>query len=70
MIEFREDWINIDGKVKYNPIELKTDEDVKKMWRSFQCRITKGPIKLDARISRSVDDIMEMLKHPESYDSV
>ncbi|KAI5446283.1 hypothetical protein KIW84_014211 [Lathyrus oleraceus] len=49
-IEFREDLIDIDGRVKYNLIELKTDGDVKKMWRSFRRRITKESIELDVRL--------------------
>ena len=43
-IEFWEDWIDTNGMVKYNLIELKNDEDVKAMWKSFRCRITKGLI--------------------------
>ena len=69
-IEFRENWIDTNGRVKYNLIELKTDEDVKEMWRSFRRRITKGPIELDAKLSRFVDDIMEILKCPEASGSV
>lgn len=45
------------------------DEDVKEMRRSFRRRITKGPIELDAKISRFVDDIMKMMKRPESSGS-
>lgn len=56
--------------VKYNLIDLKTDEDLKAMWRSYQCMLTKGPIEFDATISRFVDDIIKMLKHPESSGSV
>lgn len=63
-IVFCEYWINIDRMVKCNLIELKIDEDVKEIWRSFRRRIIKGPIELDARLSRSVDDIMQMLKRP------
>ncbi|XP_058755606.1 uncharacterized protein LOC131628809 [Vicia villosa] len=64
-IEFREDCIDSNGRVKCNLIELKTDEDVKTMWKSFRRRITKGSIELDAHIIRFVDDIIKMLKHPE-----
>lgn len=28
-IEFHDDWIDIDGRMKYNLIELKIDEDMK-----------------------------------------
>ncbi|XP_058725458.1 uncharacterized protein LOC131596731 [Vicia villosa] len=68
-IEFREDWIDTNGRVKYNLIELKNDENVKTMWKSFRRRITKGPIELDAQIQRSVDDIMKCLIRLESSGS-
>lgn len=67
--EYREDWIDTDGRVKYNLVELKTNEDVKDMCRSFCCMITKGPIELDAKISRFVNDIMKMMKRPQSSGS-
>ncbi|XP_058727019.1 uncharacterized protein LOC131598432 [Vicia villosa] len=69
-VEFWEDWIDTNERVKYNLIELKNDEDVKAMWKSFCRRITKGPIELDAEIRRSLDDIMKCLKRPESSKSV
>src|ERR1051325_7141091 len=64
-IEFREDYIGIDGWMKYNLIELKNDEDVKAMWKLFHRRIIKSLIELDAEIRRSVYDIMKCLKHPD-----
>ncbi|XP_050914747.1 uncharacterized protein LOC127129638 [Lathyrus oleraceus] len=69
-IEFHKDWIDTDVRVKYNLIEFMTDEDVKEMWRSFFRMITKWSIELYVRLSRSVDDIMEMLKRQESSGSV
>lgn len=69
-IEFREEWIDTDGRMKYNFIELKTDGDLKVMWRSYHRRLTKGLIEFDARISRYADDIIKMLKHSESSDCV
>lgn len=69
-IEFREDWINNDGRVKYNFIELKTDEDLKIMWRSYHHRLTNGPIEFDATIFIFVDTIFKMLKRLESSGSV
>ena len=56
--------------MKYNLVELKTNENVEDMWSLFCCSITKGPMELDVKISRSVDDIMNMTKHPESSGSV
>lgn len=61
-IEFHEYWIDTNGMVKYNLIELKTDEDVTVMWISFRCRLTKVMIELDTKTSRSVDDIIKMMK--------
>lgn len=69
-IEFYEDWIDTDRRVKYNLIKSKADEDVKDIWRSFHRRLTKGSIKLDAKVSRSVDDIIKMMKRLESSESV
>ncbi|XP_050896827.1 uncharacterized protein LOC127103621 [Lathyrus oleraceus] len=68
-IEFREDWIDTDGRMKYNLIELKTCENVKDIWRSFPRRITNGSIELDAKISRSIDDIMKRMRRLESSGS-
>lgn len=56
--------------MNYNLIELKTDEDLKEMRRSFRCRITKRSTELDARLSRSVEDITEILKRPKLSSSV
>lgn len=56
--------IDIDGGMKYDRIELKSDEDLKIMWRTYHCRLTKGPIEFDATISRFIDDIIKMLKSP------
>ena len=58
-VEFHEDWIDTDGRVKYKLVKLKTDDDVKDVRRSFHRRITKGSIELDANIPRSVEDIMK-----------
>lgn len=69
-IEFRASWIDTDGNVKYNHIKLKTDEDLKIIWRTYHCRLTKGPIEFDAVISKFVDDIIKMLKRPESSSIV
>lgn len=63
-IKFREDQVDSNGNVKCNRIELKTDEDVTVLQRSFRRWLTKGPIELDAKISRFVDDIIKMMKHP------
>lgn len=48
--------------VKYDRIELKSDEDLRVMWRTYHHRLTKGLIEFDAEVSRLVDDIIKMLK--------
>lgn len=69
-IEFRAPSIDIEEKVKYNNIELKNDEDLNVMWKTYHHRPTKGTIEFDVAIARSVDDIIKMLKRPESSSSV
>lgn len=69
-IEFCVDWIDTDGKVNYQFIELKTYEDLKVMWRTYHHRLTKGSIEFDANILRFFENIIKMLKHPESLDGV
>ena len=56
--------------MKYNLIELNTDEDLKVMWRTYHRKLTKGPIKFDAIIYRFVGDIIKMLKRPKSSSSI
>lgn len=63
-IEFLAPWVNIGGRVKYDCIELETDEDLKVMWVIYHHRLTKGPIEFGVIISRSIDDIIKMLKCP------
>lgn len=65
-IEFRAPSIDIEGKVKYNNFDLKTDEDLKVRWRTYRYRLTKGPIEFDATIVKFVDDIIKILTCPES----
>lgn len=63
-------WVDTDARVKYDYIELKSDKDLKVMWKTYHCRLTKGPNEFDVIISRPVDDIIKMLKHPEFSCSV
>lgn len=69
-IVFYATWININGRVKYDQIKLKIDEDMKAIWKTYHRRLTKGPTKFDATISKSIDDIINMLCHLESPVSV
>lgn len=51
-------------------MELNIDEYLKVMWRTYHCRVTKGLIEFDATITRSVNDIIKMLKRLESSGCV
>lgn len=62
-IWFRINLIDNEGKAAYKLIELKTDKDLKAIWRTIHHRITKRSIEFKEQISRFVDDIIEMLKH-------
>lgn len=69
-IEFRAPWIDTGIRVKYNYIKLKTDEDLKVMWRTYHCELTKKSIKFDVTIFSFIDNIIKMLKRPESFVNV
>lgn len=50
------------GKIEFNNFELNTDVDVKAMWNTFFRFKTKIMLELEAMISRSIKDIVKMLK--------
>lgn len=62
--------IDNEGKVKFNHFELKIEEDLRVTWSTFQRYKTKGPIKVDTIVMRSVDGIIKMLKYSESSSDV
>lgn len=45
--------------------EQKTDEDLQIMWNTFYHYASKGPIEVDAKIERSVSNIIDMLQRLE-----
>lgn len=65
--EYRLLSISNESKIEFNNDELKTDADVRAMWNTFFCFETKVSIKLEAMISRPVEDIVKMLKRPPRY---
>lgn len=60
-IEFRADWIDTDGSMKYELMKLNTDEDLKVMQRTYHRRLIKGLIEFDVTITIFVDNIIKML---------
>lgn len=54
----------------FDNFELHTNKDLKDMWNTYHRYETKGLIKVNATIARLVDDIIKMLKRPESSSNV
>lgn len=69
-IGYRAPWMDIEGNVKYINIELKAEEDLNVIWRTHHPRQTKGPVKFDATIAISIDNIIKMLRYLKSSSSV
>jgi hypothetical protein len=67
-IDYRKPSIRSDGSVKFSKMQLKNDDDVRTMFSIYSQYSTKGPIELDAKLTRSVDAILANLKHPEDED--
>lgn len=65
--EYRWSSINNDDNIEYNNYELKTDANVRTMLNIFFCFETKVLIELDVTISKTVEDIVKMLKRPPKY---
>ena len=65
--EYHSSSIDNRGKIEFNDFELKTDVDVRAMRNTFFRFETKVPLELKATISRSVEDIMKILKRPPEY---
>lgn len=59
--------INDVCKIEFNNYELKTDANVRVVWKIFLRFETKVLIKVEATISRSIEDIVKMLKCPHGY---
>lgn len=69
-IEYHSPSIDNEGKIWFSKFELKMDGDLKLMWSTYHRYETNGLIKVDATITRSVNDIIKILKHPESSSNV
>ena len=67
-VDYRKPSIRSDGSVKFSKMQLKNDDDVRTMFSIYSQHSTKGPIELDAKLTRSVDAILANLKHPEDED--
>jgi hypothetical protein len=49
-------------------MKIQNDADVRTMFSIFSQYNRKGPIELDAKLTRSVNAILECLKGPEDED--
>lgn len=66
-IEYRSPSFGNREKIEFSKFELKTQADVWAMWNTFFRFETKISFELEARISRSIGDILKMLKRPPEY---
>lgn len=55
--------IDNEGKIKFS--RLQTDADLRVMWSIFHRYATKCPIKVDATLVRSTNNIIKMMKRRE-----
>jgi hypothetical protein len=67
-VDYRKPSIRSDGSITFSKMQLKNDDDVRTMFSIYSQYSTKGPIELDAKLTRSVDAILANLKHPEDED--
>lgn len=66
-VEYRSSSIDNGGKIEFSKFELKTQVDVRVAWKKFFYFEIKVPLMLEATISRSIEDILKMLKRPPGY---
>jgi hypothetical protein len=57
-----------DGSISFNNMKLQNNEDIRTMFSTFSQYNTKGPIELDATLTRSVDAILARLNRPEDEE--
>ena len=67
-VEYRKPSLRSDGTVAFSKMQLHNDDDIHNMFSIYSQYITKGPIELDAKLTRSVDAILANLKHPDDED--
>lgn len=59
-----------EDKIEFNNYEFKTDAYVRAMWNTIFCFEIKVLVEVEATISRSIEDILKMLKRPLGYQNV
>lgn len=69
-IEYHSPLIDNKENISFNKFELKTNEDLKVMWNIYHRYKTKCLIEVDVTIATSVNDIIKMLKRPESFSTI
>jgi hypothetical protein len=57
-----------DGRLTFTNMKLENNEDIRTMFSIHSQYSTKGPIELNAKLTRSVDAILARLKRPEDGD--
>ena len=66
-LEYRSPSVDNEGNVVFNKVELKNQDDVMAMWRTFFGFEEKYPLGFEATVRRTVDEILKMCKRPPGY---
>ncbi|KAK2458085.1 hypothetical protein QL285_005284 [Trifolium repens] len=62
-VEYRRLSVCSDGFVLFTNMRLTNDDDVRTMFNIFSQYMTKGPVELDTKLVRSVEDIGNLAAH-------
>jgi len=58
------------SSLRFSRMKLTNDDDVRTMFSVFGQHSTRGPIKLDASLVRSAEQIMKSLNRPRNYEKI
>ncbi|KAK2374355.1 hypothetical protein QL285_075325 [Trifolium repens] len=64
-VEYRKPSMRSDRSVTFSNMKLRNNEDICTMFSIYSKYSTKGPIELDAKLTRFVDSILARLNRPE-----
>jgi hypothetical protein len=69
-IEYRKPSIGSDGCITFTKMKLENDVDIQTMFSIYSQYSTKGPIELEATLTRSVEAILASLNRRRTYDEI
>ncbi|MCI35936.1 hypothetical protein A2U01_0057157, partial [Trifolium medium] len=69
-IEYRRPSVCSNGSLRYTGMKLQNDGYVRTMFSIFSRYMMKGPIELDTKLVRSVEDIMSNIIRLRTFDEI